>query len=136
MKITILISGIVFTLAGILIHYIWKFYNSPLYGGISKERVTPSFVSLTLGSGAILFWLIWYLFDKKQITKGKSIILRPIGKNALFLYILQPLFILFASLYLPQNSHAVLVMFVSVLNLVVVWLIARWMDKKKVYVVI
>ena len=135
-KITILISGIVFSIIGTTIHYIWKFYDVPLYGGLSKERMTPSYVCLTLGLGAVLFWLIWYLFDEKAITKGKSKILQPIGKNALFLYILHPLFILLATLYLPQDSHAALVMFVGAINVVIIWLIAVWMDKKQVYIVI
>ena len=135
-KITILISGIIFTIAGTIVHYIWKFYDVPLYGGLSKERMTPSYVSLTLGLGAILFWIIWYLFDEKNITKGKSYFLQPFGRNALFLYILHPLFILFASLYLPKDSHAALVMFVGAINVVIMWLIAIWMNKNKIYIVI
>jgi predicted acyltransferase len=135
-KLPILISGILFTAIGTSIHYIWKFYGIPIYGGLSKERMTVSYIMLTLGLGAILFWLIWYLFDKKEITKGKSKILQPFGRNAIFLYILHPLLILFATLYLPQSSHAALIMFVAAINVAVLWIAAFLMDKKGVYIVI
>ncbi len=135
-KLPILISGIVFSLVGTAIHFIWKFYGIPLYGGISKERMTPSYVSLTLGLGAILFWMIWYLLDKREITKGKSYFLQPFGRNAFFLYILHPLLILLATLYLPQNSHVALVIFVAVMNVGVLWLLAFMMDRREVYIVI
>ncbi len=135
-KLPILISGIVFTAIGTTIHYVWKFYGVPQYGGLSKERMTVSYVTLTLGLGAVLFWLIWYLFDKRELTKGKSKILQPYGRNALFLYILHPLLILFAILYLPESSHAALVMFVAAINVAILWLVAAVMDKKKIYIVI
>ena len=135
-KVLILIGGIIFTAIGTTIHYIWKFYGVLLYGGLSKERMTISYVLLTLGLGAALFWLIWYLFDRREITKGKSIILQPYGRNAIFLYIIHPLLILFSTLYLPQNSHAALVMFVATLNVAVLWLIAFFMHRKSVYIVI
>ena len=135
-KFPILISGIIFTAIGVTIHYVWKFYGIPLYGGLSKERMTVSYVLLTIGLGAVLFWLIWYLFDKKEITKGKSKILQPYGRNALFLYILHPLLILFAILYLPESSHAALIMFVAALNVGILWLVAVIMDRRKIYIVI
>jgi predicted acyltransferase len=135
-KFPILISGVVFSIVGAAVHFIWKFYEIPLYGGISKERMTPSYISVTMGLGAILFWLIWYLFDKREITKGKSYFLQPFGRNAFFLYIIHPLLILFATLYLPQNSHAILVMFVAVMNVGIVWLLAFMMDRNKIYIVL
>ncbi|MHA1346812.1 MAG: heparan-alpha-glucosaminide N-acetyltransferase domain-containing protein [Candidatus Heimdallarchaeaceae archaeon] len=135
-KLPILISGIIFSIAGAAVHFIWKFYEIPLYGGISKERMTPSYVSVTLGLGAILFWLIWYLFDIKEITKGKSYFLQPFGRNAFFLYIFHHLLILLATLYLPQNSHVALVIFVAVMNVGILWLLAFMMDKNKIYIVL
>ncbi len=135
-KLPILVSGIVFSIVGTAVHFIWKFCEIPLYGGISKERMTPSYVSVAMGLGAILFWLIWYLFDKKEITKDKSYFLQPFGRNAFFLYICHPLLILLATLYLPQNSHVALVTFVVVMNVGIIWLIAFMMDRNKIYIVL
>ncbi len=135
-KFPILINSVAFTAVGIIIHFIWKVYGYPLYGGISKERMTPSYVALTIGLSALLFYLIWYLFDKKDISKGKSIILQPFGRNALFLYIIHPLFILLATLYLPQTTHGALVMFIAAVNVFIIWLLAVWMNRKQVYIVI
>ena len=135
-KLPILISGAAFISVGIIVHFIWKVYGYPIHGGISKERMTPSYVALTIGISALLFYLIWYLFDKRDITKGKSIILQPIGRNALFLYIIHPIFILLATLYLPQSTHGALVMFIAAVNVVIIWLLAVWMNRKKIYIVI
>lgn len=135
-KIHILICGVVFSIVGTAVHFIWNYYGIPLYGGISKERMTPSYVSVTLGLGAILFWLVWYLFDKREITKGKSYFLQTFGRNAFFLYIFHHLLILLATLYLPQNSHVALVIFVAVMNVGLIWLLAFMMDRNKIYIVL
>ncbi|MCG3225056.1 MAG: hypothetical protein H7647_11355, partial [Candidatus Heimdallarchaeota archaeon] len=135
-KLPILISGVVFSIVGTAVHFIWKFYEIPPYGGISKEKMTPSYVSVAMGIGAILFWLIWYLFDKREITKGKSYFLQPFGRNAFFLYIFHHLLILLATFYLPQSSHVALVIFVAVMNVGVLWLMAFMMNRYKIYIVL
>lgn len=131
----ILSLGILLTILGIALHLIWYYTEFPPYGGISKEHVTPAYVLLTAGLGAILFWIIWFVYDYKKLTKNKSI-LQPMGKNSFFLYILHPLFILLASLLLPQDSHVVLVIFFGILSVVLLWLVAFLLDKKKIYIII
>jgi len=131
----ILGMGGIFTSAGIIWHVIWKFTGWPPFGGISKERVTPSYILLTVGLGAILFWLLWFVYDKHQLTKNRSI-LQPIGRNSFFIYIIHPILIGLTQLILHLDTHAALVMFLGVVSVVILWMVSFFMDKKKFYIVI
>jgi predicted acyltransferase len=131
----ILGMGGIFTSAGIIWHVIWKFTDWPPFGGISKERVTPSYILLTVGLGAILFWLLWFIYDKHQLTKNKSI-LQPIGRNSLFIYIIHPIMIGFTQLILHLDTHAALVMFLGFVSVVILWTVSFFLDRKKFYIVI
>ncbi len=72
-----IIWGIIFLILGISTHFIW---------GISKRRVSVPFILISVGIGSLFYSLMWFLFDFKKITRNKSIILQPVGKNSLFLY--------------------------------------------------
>lgn len=127
--------GSIFTLAGIILHIIWRYTGWPLFGGISKERVTASYILLTVGLGAILFWLLWFIYDSKHLTKDRSI-LQPVGRNPLFLYIIHPIMIVVVSAILNVNAQVALVMFLGIVSVCIIWLIAFFLDKKKFYIVI
>jgi len=135
-KTTILLLGGLFALLGGGIHYLWRFTGFPSYGGISKHRITPAYISLTVGLSAIIFWLFWFLFDKKNLSKGKSYFLQPVGKNALFLYMIHPLFAVLLFFTFGAQAHVALAFFSGFLNVALVWLIAWLLDRKKIYIII
>lgn len=131
----ILVCGGAFTVGGIIWHIIWKYTGWPPFGGISKEIVTPSYILLTIGISAILSWLIWLIYDKKQLTKNWSIF-QAMGRNAILLYILHPLLILLTSLILDINTHVALVMFLGLASVTILWTLAFFLNRKKFYIVI
>jgi predicted acyltransferase len=135
-KLLILIYGLMFTVFGISLHFIWAVYGFPNYGGLSKLRVSHSYVLLTIGMAALSFLLIWLVFDHYKITKNKSYFLQPQGKNAFFLFLLQPIFLALATLILKLDSHVALVFFFGFLNVAIIWLISLLLDKYKVYITI
>ncbi|MHA1655704.1 MAG: heparan-alpha-glucosaminide N-acetyltransferase domain-containing protein [Candidatus Heimdallarchaeota archaeon] len=135
-KTLLLIAGGCFSVLGGGLHYLWKYLDYPLYGGISKHRVTLSYILLTVGLSALLFWFIWFLFDKKDLSHGKSYFLQPIGRNSLFLYMLHPLFIELLFLLFKATAHVALAFFSGFVTVSIVWLVAWLLDKKKIYIVL
>lgn len=135
-KLLFLIYGLIFTVFGFSLHFIWVRYGFPAYGGISKLRVSHSYVLLTVGLAALLFWLIWLLYDRFKVTKNKSYFLQPQGKNSFFLFIFQSIFLGLSILYLKKDSHIALVFFIGFLNMFLIWLISFIMDRYKVYIII
>lgn len=132
----IVIYGIMFTVFGTSLHFIWKAFGFPSYGGLSKHRVSHSYVLLTVGMAALSFLLMWLLYDHFKVTKNKSYFLQPQGKNAFFLFVLQPIFLGLATLILKPDSHVALVFFIGFLNVAIIWLASFLMDKYKVYITI
>ena len=131
----VLVCGVIFTAGGIILDIIWRYTSWPPFGGISKERVTASFILLTVGLGAILFWFLWFVYDKKQLTKNRSI-LQPMGRNSILMYILHPIFIGLTSLILGIDAHVALVFFLGIISVVILWVLAFFLNKKKFYIVI
>lgn len=135
-KMEILIFGLIFIILGTLFHYIWVYIGFPAYGGLSKMRVTHSYTLLTTGLAACIFWLIWFIFDYHKATKNKSYFLQPQGKNAFFLFVIQPIFLILSIVYLNKDAHVGLVFMSGIINVFVIWAISIFMDKRKIYLII
>ncbi len=135
-KLLFLIYGLIFTVFGVSLHFIWVGYGFPSYGGLSKLRVSHSYILLTIGLAALSFWLIWLLYDHFNVTKNKSYFLEPQGKNAFFLFLIQPIFLSLATLILKSDSHVALVFFFGFLNVAIIWLTSFLLDKYKIYIII
>ncbi|NHJ33513.1 MAG: DUF1624 domain-containing protein [Asgard group archaeon] len=135
-KLSILVFGIVFAALGISLHFIWIGYGFPSYGGISKLRVTNTYTLLTTGMAALTYLLIWLLYDHYKVTKNKSYFLQPQGKNAFFLFLIQPIFLGLAYLYVTLDGHMALAFFSGFLNVAVIWLAAFLLDRYKIYIII
>ncbi|NHJ47271.1 MAG: DUF1624 domain-containing protein [Asgard group archaeon] len=135
-KLEFLIFGSIFSVLGAGLHYLWKFTGFPTYGGLSKLRVTHSYVLLTIGLAAIVCWLLWLIYDFYALTKRKSYILQLPGKNAFFLFVLQPLFTILLFIYLKENIHVAFVFLIGAFNVAAIWTISYFLDKKKIYIII
>ncbi len=119
--------GSIFTVAGVVTHFVW---------GISKNRVSVPYILISVGLASLCFYLAWYLYDVRQVTRGSSRFLQPQGKNALFLYLMQALVL--AGLYelVPVDVELFVVLLVAVGAIASVWLIGVWLDKKKIYLIL
>ncbi len=131
-----LILGVALTLGGAIIHAVWAATGFPGQWGISKERVTLSYILVSVGLGSLVFYALWVLYDKKNLTNGSSRFFRPQGRNAFFLYIFHGFFIGTAWLYLNDGSHVGLVVMAGLINVTVVWVIGYLLDKRDIYIVI
>lgn len=135
-KSEILIFGSIFSIIGAGLHFLWIYTGFPLYGGLSKLRVTHSYVFLSVGLASIVFWLIWLIYDYRLLTKRKSYFLQPQGKNAFLLYIIQPIFLGLSILYLKDDAHVTLIFLSGIINVLAIWGIGYFLDKKKIYIII
>lgn len=107
--------------------------------GISKHRVNVPYILVSIGLACIAFYLLWYLYDIKKITKGSSKFAQPQGKNSIFLFmttsiiggILGGLLLLLGDLVTWP-----LVLIVGFVGIVINWQIGVYLDKKKLYFVL
>ncbi|NHJ39839.1 MAG: hypothetical protein FK731_07375 [Asgard group archaeon] len=135
-KHSFLIIGILFTAIGTTFHLIWRYIDIPQFIGISKERMTPAYVFISIGLSSVFYWLFWFIFEKNSLTKNKSFILEPFGKNAILLYMIHPLFGFLSSLYLDKESKIIFIMLSALLNVIILWSFAYFLDRKKIYIII
>jgi predicted acyltransferase len=122
-----LIFGAIFTILGIITHFIW---------GISKNRVSVPYILISVGLASFLFYGIWYLYDYKHITHDSSRFFQPQGKNAIFLYALHGALTLVMRLLIPEDSAFYLVTIIGFVFITLIWLVGVILDKKKVYIIL
>jgi len=121
----------IFTLTiGVCLHIF-----SPVYFPISKNRVSISYDLVSLGIAALIFFLFHIVND---IAKIKSGFLTSFGKNPLLLYIAH--YFLLAIFYLPniplwyKDTTLWLASLQMAFLISILWLLAWWLDKKKIVV--
>ena len=105
------------------------------YSPVSKHRVSAAYVLITLGISALLFLLFHWVSD---IRNWNSRLLLAWGKNPLILYFLH--YLLIGIFFLPgiPSLYAVATLWAVFLEmaflLVVISMVALWMDRKKVVI--
>jgi predicted acyltransferase len=128
--------GIIFTLIGFVMHLFWVVNPQDILWGISKNRVSISYIFISLGLASIVFYITWYLYDKLQITKGKSVFLQPQGKNAFFLYLFHGILIEIIHLFVPVDLLWTWVLVIAILCIGTVWFMGFMLDQKKIYFIV
>jgi predicted acyltransferase len=120
-----LAGGAVFTAAGIVTSFYW---------GISKNRLTGPYIFIALGLACFFFYAIWYLYDKLQITQGRSSFFAPIGKNPFFIYVFYGPLTLIPLLFIQFDSPWYQASFFGLLNVFIMWQVAAFLDRKRIYI--
>jgi predicted acyltransferase len=102
---------------------------------VSKHRVSASYVAITLGISALLFLLFHWVSD---LRNWNSRVLQAWGKNPLTLYFLH--YVLIGIFFLPGISilYATAPLWVVLLEmvflLVVISMVALWMDRRNIII--
>ena len=128
--------GLGLTLAGVAIHLAWQSTGLPEFGGISKARATPAYALVGLGLSVLLYWVTWYVYDSKAVTKDESTFFQPIAKNSFLLFVVHPFVLVASYLVLGSSAGDLAVAIAAVINTVLIWRFAVWMDRNGHYVVI
>jgi predicted acyltransferase len=124
------------TLIGTITHGTWLISGMVGQWGISKERVTLSYILVSIGLACLIFYFFWYLYDFRQITGGQSQFFKPMGRNPIFLYIFHGILIGVSRQFLIAESQMLLVLLSGIFNVTIVWIFGYWMYKKNIFIVI
>ena len=107
--------------------------------GISKHRVNVPYILVSIGFACIAFYLLWYLYDIKKITKGSSKFAQPQGKNSIFLFMTTSVIggiLGRVLLLLGDLVNWPLVLIVGFVGIVINWQIGVALDKKELYFIL
>jgi len=123
----IIIFGILFSTVGVILAFVF---------GISKRRVNTSYITLSIGLGCILFCILWVIYENKELTHKRSIIFQTQGRNAFTLYVFHGILFIITMLLIPESIGWWIVLIIGFVNMLIIWLVAFILDRKKIYIII
>ncbi|MCF2141033.1 MAG: hypothetical protein K9W44_13325 [Candidatus Lokiarchaeota archaeon] len=124
---SIIIFGASFSIIGII---------SSIFLGISKHRVNFSYISLSIGLGALFLILLWYILEHKELSCCNNSIFRPQGRNSFVLYIIHAIILAITVIIIPETISWGIIIVIGLVNVALLWFCAYILDKKKIYLTI
>ncbi len=123
----ILIWGVILLTAGLVLVF---------FVGVSKHRVNISYTLITIGMACVVYYLIWVIYEKKNLTRGTSRFSRPLGRNSFLIYCVHgPLDVAIADA-LANEFPWFGVIIIGLVLVASMWLLSVLLDKKKIYIVL
>lgn len=125
-----LYGGVVLTSLGIIFSY---------YIPFSRAYISISYTIISVGISSILYYIIYYIFEvlaqnNPKLTKEKFF--SVVGKNAFILYLLDFMIAYSVYYFVPWDAPAILIFLIAFISVFGIWIIAYFMDKAKMYIVI
>ena len=108
------------------------------YLGVSRQLVNMSFIFISLGISILLCLFLFYIFEELSETKiwlKKERFLSVLGKNTLFLYILQSFFKIIPYFLLPFDIIPIIFFSFGLLMVFFNYLLAFFLDRFQIYLV-
>ena len=118
-----IIMGLFFCIIGIMISFIW---------GVSRFRITLPFVFISVGLSALIYYLFYFLFDKRKNMKDNF--LSIMGKNSLILFIIHYILVNFTYHIFPADLNMVLAFSIAIINCIIIWIISYLLFYAKIYI--
>ncbi|TFF84272.1 MAG: hypothetical protein EU552_00880 [Promethearchaeota archaeon] len=121
--------GIIFLILGAL---------TSIFLNISRQLVNMSFIFISLGISILVCLVLFYMFEElsaKWLWLKKERFLSVLGKNTLFLYILQSFFKIIPYFLLPYNTIPIVFFSFGVLMVFLNYVLAYLLDNFQIYLV-
>ncbi len=119
--------GLTLIALGVGLHFLFNYYGLI---GISRLWISTTYVYVSVGLASCIFAGFWYLYE---ILKFKYS-LEFLGKNPLFLFIIQGVLTMLCVPIFPETLHLAWVILIAICNVLIVGFIGWIMDRKGVYI--
>jgi len=119
--------GLILLVTGIIMHFL---FDKMGLIGVSRKWVSIPFVYVSIGLASCLYTLFWFIFDYKQLKFPVGIL----GRNPLFLFIMQGILTAFIVPLFPQTLHLAWIILIAVFNVLIVGVIGFILNIRKIYI--
>lgn len=126
----LLYGGLISLIIGILL--------SPLLE-ISRPFISVPYILISVGVASITYYFLYYIFEESGYKLNflrKEKVLSVVGKNAFILYLLHVLFAYMIYSFVPIDAPFILILSLSFAHIFLIWLIAFFMNKVEMFIVI
>ena len=130
-KVYFLIGGIIYTILGLSFNFIWV---------ISRPQISISYILISVGISSLIFYCLYYIYEvwgkDKNIFQREYNFISIMGKNAFMLFLIHLILASFFYLILPLNIPLLLIILIGLFNVLIIWLLAYFMNKFEIILII
>jgi predicted acyltransferase len=130
-------NKLVFGLCGIILLVFGSLLS--IFLGVSRQLVNLPFILICLGISILVYLFLFQIFEdlsNKYVWLKKERFFMVLGKNTLLLYILQSILKLVPYLILPYDTLPVIFFIFGALMLIMNFLLAFYLDKFHIFLII
>ncbi len=129
-KIYFLFGGFICLLIGIGSGFVW---------GISRPYISMPFILISVGVASILYYILYFIFEEWGINYNfvkKERIFSAVGKNAFIFYLIHMLIAYTIYTIFPFDTPSIIIFPLAIVHTVFIWLIAYYMNKLEIFIII
>ena len=129
-RIYFLFGGFICLLIGIGSGFVW---------GISRPYISMPFILISVGVASILYYVLYFIFEEWGINYNfvkKERIFSAIGKNAFIFYLIHMLIAYTIYTIFPFDTPSIIIFPLAIVHTVFIWLIAYYMNKLEIFIII
>ena len=107
--------------------------------GISRAYISLPYIIVSVGIASLIYYLMYYIFEvwanNHEFVK-KEKFFSIVGKNAFMLYLIHVVIVYSIYQIIPLNIYSVIIFSISFVNVAIIWFIAFYMNKFKMFIVV
>lgn len=125
-----LYGGFLLLLIGIGSAFVW---------GISRPYISLPYILISIGVASIVYFILNYIYELWGVNYSfvkKERIFSAVGRNAFILYLVHILIAYSIYTIFPFNTLGLVIFPIAVIHVAIIWTLAYYLKKMKIYIVI
>lgn len=125
-----LYGGLICLLSGILFAFAF---------GISRPYISLPYILISVGSASILYYFLYYIYEVWGINYSfvkKERIFSAVGRNAFIFFLIHIVIAYTFYTIFPSDTNGIIVFSLAFGHVVFIWLLAYFMNKWEIYIVV
>ena len=129
-RIYFLFGGFICLLIGIGSGFVW---------GISRPYISLPFILISVGVASILYYILYFIFEEWGINYKfvkKERIFSVVGMNAFIFYLIHMVIAYTIYTIFPFDTPSIILFPLAIIHTAFIWLIAYYMNKLEIFIII
>ncbi|MFX1287709.1 MAG: DUF5009 domain-containing protein [Promethearchaeota archaeon] len=107
--------------------------------GISRPYISLPYILISVGLASLIYYILYYIYEEWGVNHNfvkKERFFSAVGKNSFIFYLIHILIVYSIYNLFPFYTPSIFILPLAVAHIAFIWLLAYFMNKKKIYIII